>query len=521
MESDLEKREAAVESAPAGSTNSSEEVEINESGHKQELQRNFSFFSILSTGIVVGNTWAALGGSLAVALYNGGPAGVIYEFIAVCFFYWFVAASIAELASAIPSSGGVYHWASVVAGKHGRIVGFFAGYWNFFAWLFASASISAIVGNQTVSMYLVYHPEVEPHPWQVFIAYEIACVLACCFVLFQNRLLPFLNRIGLMLILGGVFVTIVVCVAMTKQRAPREVVWSRFTDGTGYGNNGFVFLMGMLNGAYAIGTPDCISHLAEEIPRPASNLPKAIAAQMAVGFVTGLIYLIAIFYSISDLDTALQSSKAFPLVGIYQQATGSAGGAFGLTFIIFLPMCCCLIGCFITNGRTLWTLARDDATPCSGYLGKISPRWQNPFNATVVCGVLTSLLGIIYVGSTTAFNAIVGSFVLLSTISYLGAILPHLLSGRKNVTPGPFWMGKLGFFVNGVSVLYIMASVVIFSFPFVKPVAASNMNYVCVIVGGLTIITSAWWLVHGRKTYIGPVGHTSAKIHKYPSFYKL
>jgi hypothetical protein len=37
---------------------------------------------------------------------------------------------------------------------------------------------------------------------------------------------------------------------------------------------------------YAIGTPDCISHLAEEIPRPASNLPKAIAAQMAVGFIT-------------------------------------------------------------------------------------------------------------------------------------------------------------------------------------------------------------------------------------------
>jgi amino acid transporter len=37
---------------------------------------------------------------------------------------------------------------------------------------------------------------------------------------------------------------------------------------------------------YAIGTPDCISHLAEEIPRPAHNLPKAIGAQMAVGFIT-------------------------------------------------------------------------------------------------------------------------------------------------------------------------------------------------------------------------------------------
>jgi hypothetical protein len=35
---------------------------------------------------------------------------------------------------------------------------------------------------------------------------------------------------------------------------------------------------------YAIGTPDLINHLAEEIPRPAYNLPEAIAAQMALGF---------------------------------------------------------------------------------------------------------------------------------------------------------------------------------------------------------------------------------------------
>ena len=69
METDLEKREGVPDVAPAGSASSSEEVEINESGHKQELQRNFSFLSILSTGIVVGNTWAALGGSLVRVLF--------------------------------------------------------------------------------------------------------------------------------------------------------------------------------------------------------------------------------------------------------------------------------------------------------------------------------------------------------------------------------------------------------------------------------------------------------------------
>jgi amino acid transporter len=66
-----------------------------------------------------------VGGSILVAIFNGGPPGVIYEFCAVSIFYWMVAASLAELASAIPSSAGVYHWASVTPGKKwGRIVGY-------------------------------------------------------------------------------------------------------------------------------------------------------------------------------------------------------------------------------------------------------------------------------------------------------------------------------------------------------------------------------------------------------------
>lgn len=64
-----------------------------------------------------------------IALYNGGPPGVIYAFIAVSCMYFMIAACIAEMASAIPSSAGVYHWASVTAGeRYGRVVGFFAGW---------------------------------------------------------------------------------------------------------------------------------------------------------------------------------------------------------------------------------------------------------------------------------------------------------------------------------------------------------------------------------------------------------
>jgi choline transport protein len=110
---------------------------------------SFSLLTLAGVGIVLGSTWGPAGSSIVVALFNGGPPGVLYEFIVVSVFYWIVAASIAELASAIPSAGGVYHWASVTPGKkYGRVVGFFAGYWNWLAWVLGAASISSIAGER-------------------------------------------------------------------------------------------------------------------------------------------------------------------------------------------------------------------------------------------------------------------------------------------------------------------------------------------------------------------------------------
>jgi hypothetical protein len=50
---------------------------INSSGHVQELQRNFSLISLAGIGLTVGNVWPAIGGSIVVALFNGGPPGTL------------------------------------------------------------------------------------------------------------------------------------------------------------------------------------------------------------------------------------------------------------------------------------------------------------------------------------------------------------------------------------------------------------------------------------------------------------
>ena len=52
---------------------------INASGHRQELERNFGLISICAVAVTTGNTWIAQGGSVVVALSNGGLAGTIYE----------------------------------------------------------------------------------------------------------------------------------------------------------------------------------------------------------------------------------------------------------------------------------------------------------------------------------------------------------------------------------------------------------------------------------------------------------
>lgn len=48
---------------------------LNASGHVQELNRNFSLWSLAGVGLSVGNVWPAIGGSILVAIYNGGPPG--------------------------------------------------------------------------------------------------------------------------------------------------------------------------------------------------------------------------------------------------------------------------------------------------------------------------------------------------------------------------------------------------------------------------------------------------------------
>ncbi|KAJ6161462.1 hypothetical protein N7470_004858 [Penicillium chermesinum] len=443
-------------------------------GHKQELKRNFGLWSLTSLGIVIANSWASTGGTIVAALRNGGPMAVIYGLILVSIFYTAISASLAELASSMPSAGGVYYWSSVLSRNRGRGAGFFTGYLNACAWLLSASSMSSMLGNEAVAMYLLNNTSVRWQNWQVFICFQVVNWACCAIVCLGNRFIPLINRIALALSMSGLLATIVVLLVMPTRYASNAQVWTEYHNKTGGWSDGLIRLS------------DCPLLLH---PRPRRRL--------------------------------LQQHRLLPTAEIYRQATGSNAGAIALIAVLFLATFPTLIGTFVTGGRMWWSLARDNATPFASYFAHVHPTLNCPVRATVAMSTLVTCLGCIYIGSTTAFQALISSFIVLSSLSYFGAILPHVLSCRRNMVPGPFYMGqKLGMTVNIVALIYILVTVVFFCFPLELPVTVQNMNYTSVITTGLMVLMGLWWLAgkEGRRSFIDVASIAAPPLAEHPAF---
>jgi amino acid transporter len=84
----------------------------------------------------------------------------------------------------------------------------------------------------------------------------------------------------------GLVVTVIVLAVMPKSHASNAQVWTEFHNKTGGWSDGVCFMTGLLNGAFAVGVPDCISHLSEEGTEPPSII-----------LLVPMLYILTIIYS--------------------------------------------------------------------------------------------------------------------------------------------------------------------------------------------------------------------------------
>ncbi|KAK7425034.1 hypothetical protein QQZ08_008310 [Neonectria magnoliae] len=202
-------------------------------------------------------------------------------------------------------------------------------------------------------------------------------------------------------------------------------------------------------------------HLAEEMPNASRNVPIAMIDSVAANGVMGHFYGTMPLFSTSSLALLLETKTGFPFIQIFLDVTKSKAGATVMSVIIIATATAATVAGVTSTSRTLWAFARDRATPFDHYFSKVNKDHQIPVRAVVLITVLQMVLGFIYIGNTTAFNAILSMAIIGMYASYMLPIIYMLVFGRKNLTfseYGPFKLGPvLGPTLNVVSLIWIVA----------------------------------------------------------------
>ena len=138
--------------------------------------------------------------------------------------------------------------------------------------------------------------------------------------------------------------------------------------------------------------------------------------------------------------------------------------------------------------------------------------------------LISILLSLIVLGSSTAFNDLVGLTVAGLNSSYLiasglllyrrctGGILPRHMSlasqdsDRTNLVYGPWFVpGVYGIVVNAFACVYLIILIFFCMWPSKLPITADNMNYTALVTAVVIAFSIGYYHFWARHIYTGPV----------------
>jgi amino acid permease (GABA permease) len=486
---------------------SADELQLEALGHRGELKRQFSPLAMLGLSFAILNSWTALSASLSLALPSGGSIGVIWGLVTAGICNLCLAASLAEFLSAYPTAGGQYHWVAVIAWKRWvPLLSWITGWINVSGWIALVAS-GGLLGSQLIlGIVSLFHPDFAPERWHQFLIYIAYTVIAFCVNAFMNHLLPYVNKAAITWsILGFLVISITVLACVSPNYASAHFVFAEFINETGW-PDGVAWLLGLLQGGLALTGYDAVAHMIEEIPNAAVEGPKIMVYCVCIGTFTGFFFLmILLFVSGGDTESII-SSTAGPLLQILYNATSNKVGA---VCLLVFPLVCILFATtsiMTTSSRMVYAFARDGGLPASRQFAKVHARLGQPLNALLLTTILVILFGCIFLGSSSAFNAILSASVVALGVSYAIPVAVHCLRGRNRLPPSRSFKlpVALGWIANLIGISYATITTVLFLFPPERPVTGSNMNYCIVVFAIILIISVVQWFVDGRKNFAGP-----------------
>ncbi|VUC36381.1 unnamed protein product [Clonostachys rosea] len=471
-------------------------------GHHHQ-EKPFTIWTAMGVGHSITNTAITIVAGLASSVALGGAPLLIYGFLAMALVAVCVAITLGELSSAFPHSGGQYYWVSVLAPSScKRLLSYVTGIVGWAGALCTAASVCLVVPIMVFSMVSLADPTFEYKPWMGFVGYQITNLLTFTFNLFE-RCLPWVSRSLLCFTIVTITILFVSLLSASPEKQTAENLFVNLYNISGW-PDGVAFLIGLNAPNWGFSCLDATVHLANEIPHPARNIPKALLVTVALGAFTGVLTTIALFLSAPDLESVVTAaSPSLEILYIaYRQNTGAA---IAMQCLITISAAGAIIGVHTWQSRIALAFSRDKGFPFHKYLSQVAPEpFGTPIWAHVWSCAWVSLLGCIYLGSQLAFNSLVSGGILLQYMTYSASALCLLSYGRSKITPGPFWFPKAGYVANIITILWTFFSLVIYCFPSYTPVQADQMNYVSCVIVGVLLYALAYWVLYGRREFQMP-----------------
>lgn len=481
-------------------------------GYAQELSRSMSKFSNFAISFSIICILSGGINSFPQALGGVGGAGAGIGWIVGCLISGMFALAMAQIASAFPTAGGLYHWSSILGN---RFWGWLTAWLNLLGLItvlgainigtafFFQGTFGSLVGMDTSAGHIV-----------TFVA--IITIAQALFNHLGIKVTTFLTDVSGYIIFLTTFVLVIACLyyapALDFSR-----LWT-FTNYSGEaGGNVFpqsdsmmgLFLLCLLLPVYTITGYDASAHTSEETKNAAMSVPKGIVSAVLWSSLVGWVMICAIMLAVPDMTAGAAQGW-----GVFY-ATMDAILPPTLKSIIYVGILIAQLLCGLATvtsaSRMLFAFARDDGMPIgSKALASVSPQFRTPvmaiWTSSILCILYVFAAQFVSVGGTNLYTIVVNSTLVFLFLSFIIPIMAGMLAfgGPKWATPGP-WAMSAGLF-KLVCVLALIGKGIIFYIAVQPP----NNTVLWIVLGLIALAIVLWVAVENRRFEGPPTGERIA-----------
>ncbi|KAJ5349186.1 amino acid transporter [Penicillium brevicompactum] len=459
-----------------------------------EFRKRFSTLNVLAVCVTLMATWEAMSGVFAGGLIAGGPGALLYGYI------------LALESPSSPTSAGQIEWTVILAPpRYAHLCGWITGWITTLGWQAFTASAAFIGGTMIQNLVVLRYTNYQSERWHGTMLYWVILFLAFLVNTVGIGLMPMIEN-GILIFHIVTLIAVIIPLALLAPHKSAEYVFTTFENSSGWENGGVAGFLGLLSASYVLVGYDGACHLSEEMHNASTVLPRVMIGTIGLNSMLGLGFLLALLFCIGDTDSVLNTSLGFPIMQIFYNTTGSHAATAALIPTFISVAIASTFELLASTSRTTWAFARDRGLPFSGFFAHINESSMLPLHAIALSTIFMALLGLINIGSTTAFNAFTSLSVVSLHVSYLIPIGLHL-SRRVTGPPlqyGPFKLGKvLGPIMNALALIYSAVIVIFLFFPPYQPVTPENMNYAIVVFGAVNVLSGVLWIAKGRRVFLG------------------